>query len=144
MAKFTQGNHKDWIVRHKGSFSEVIKERDDVIWKQYKSLRSMRRYHCLQAICKDIVYLHQSRHYISYERGCHLFYCWFSKGCLPARNKWKNKLYVSFIKRCEEVKSTHPEYQKKDIVWMALYSEAETLGLGPSQVYKVLRGKGAK
>lgn len=131
-------------MKHKGSVSDVQRTRDILIYELYLQLRKSRRYDCLQQICRVISTMKQKQHYISYERGCWLYYHYFTHGKMPYRNKWKHKVYMSFLRSCERIKSADNKLRKKDIVWRAIESEADCIGLGPSQIYKVLKAKGAK
>lgn len=131
-------------MKHKGSISEIQQTRDRRIFMLYEDLRRSGNYTCLQEICRAISVMRQPQHYISYERGCWLYYHYFTHGRMPYQNRWKYKVYMSFLRCCKEIKNGSDSLRKKDVVWSAIESEAECVGLGPSQIYKVLKARGAK
>lgn len=131
-------------MKHKGSVSEIQLNRDRRIYRLYEELRKSGDYSCLQEICRAISTMRQPQHFISYERGCWLYYHYFTHGVMPYQNPWKTRVYMSFLRRCKEIKRSGDGLRKKDVVWSAIESEADCIGLGPSQIYKVLKARGAK
>lgn len=142
MLNFEENKH---TMKHKGSISEALTERNNVITDMYRELKRTCDYSSIYAICEAISVMPADRYYISEAMAVIVWSKYRKTRNLPHNTSiYKRKLYMSLIEKCEEMLGNNPEMCYKHIIREILEEPAPCLGISPHQIFIVVKKKGMK
>ncbi len=125
---------KGWIE------NEMLIERNKLILELYKKMKRTCQYSSVGAICEEIASQPTVRHYLSEQMGVIIWSKWRRNNGLPANIKpHKRKVYLSLIAECERLRGKASDMNAISIVRKALETPAPCIGIGPHQIFMILK-----
>ena len=132
-------------MKHKGSISEALTERNNIIKDMYRELKRTCDYSSIYSICEVISIMPAERHYISEAMAAIIWSKWKKTKSLPENTStYKKKVYMSLIENCEKMRRENPGASNKHIICESLELPAPCLGISPHQVFIVIKKNGMK
>lgn len=132
-------------MKHKGSISEVLTDRNRVIKDMYRELKRTCDFSSIYSICEAISVMPAERHYISEAMAAIIWSKWKKTHSLPENTSvYKKKVYMSLIEQCEIMRKEKPDASNKNIICESLELPAPCLGISPHQVFIIIKQKGLK
>lgn len=132
-------------MKHKGSISETLTERNNVIIDMYRELKRTCDYSSIYAICEAISIMPADRYYISEAMAVIVWSKYRKTKTLPENTSiYKKKLYLSLIDKCERMLKENPDMCYKHIIREVLEEPASCLGISPHQIFIVVKKRGIK
>lgn len=130
-------------MKHKGSDSETLCERDEFILETFLKLKRSCEYETMYRICEVIAQVSVGRHYISEAMAAIIWAKWKRLRCLPKNtNHYKRMVYESFIRECEKLREQGTS--NRTTIRTALEQPAPCLGISPHRVFVILKKRGQK
>lgn len=142
MLNFEKNRH---AMKHKGSISEALTERNNVITDMYRELKRTCEYSSIYAICEAISVMPADRYYISEAMAVIVWNKYRKTKNLPSNtNIYKRKLYMSLIDKCEKMLMDNPGMCYNHIIREILEEPAPCLGISPHQTFIIVKKRGMK
>ena len=129
-------------MRHKGNYSEIKRIRNKVLIGMFKAVKRTCQYNTISEICEALSSQSVDRYYFSEERGYEIYSTYKKKGTIPNGSRWRKKMYVGFIIKCEHLEKQGMNL--RDAVWQALTMPAECIGLSPCRIQDILCEEGIR
>lgn len=143
-AKFGKPNHVILKMRHKGSISEVKKERDKAVKRLFQEIKRSCTCATVGEICAKIAEMKMDRYYISEERGAELYYSYKKTGRVSEGFPHAHRLHKSFIAECIRLEKERGTACVMHIAREAVYLPAPCIGLSPNRIHRILKEGGLK
>lgn len=132
-------------MKHKGSISEALTERNNVITDMYRELKRTCEYSSIYAICEAISVMPADRYYISEAMAVIVWNKYRKTKNLPSNTSiYKRKLYMSLIDKCEKMLMDNPGMCYNHIIREILEEPAPCLGISPHQTFIIVKKRGMK
>ena len=130
-------------MRHRGSVSQINKDRNKTIIYLYRKALDMLPWPTTQQeICEKIAILPTPQFYISFDTALYYVRCrYYQKQEKQFLNEYKQRLFDAFFNRFLELveNPSYRNYKMKTLINMALDSPAPCLGMSPWMIYDFLR-----
>ncbi len=124
-------------MKHKGSRSETLYERDVFLLKIYRRLKRTCLYRSMGEICRDMAVMPTDRHYLSEKMGAIIWARWRKTRRLPDGHACKLRLYRSFVTECERLSGEGLRHM--EVVRRALERPAVCPGISSGHIFAILK-----
>ena len=129
-------------MKHKGSKGETCLYRERTIRSLFLQLKRSGAYHTIEEICKEISTMKMDRYYVSEDRARDIYLRYRRTGDIEPCSKYAYTLRLGLVHECERILKERGMSCISHIVREAIERPAQSIGLSPNRIARILREGG--